>query len=72
MSSPAHVTGTSDPCACGVCGTDVPPLVGTMLTGIGLTLNAAADRYEDGVEIPGLTEVQQRLVEAHAEARLLQ
>lgn len=62
---------TDDACACGVCGTAVPPLVGSMLTGIGLTLDAAADRFENGRAIAGLTEVQARLVEAHAEQRLL-
>lgn len=67
-----HIAGgTTDPCACGVCGTDVPPLVGSMLTGVGLTLDAAADRYERGSTLPPLTDVQQRLVEAHAEARAL-
>ncbi|MDO9355572.1 MAG: hypothetical protein Q7T55_17855 [Solirubrobacteraceae bacterium] len=63
--------GSVDPCACGVCGTDVPPLVGSILTGTGLTLNQAADRFEQDLPLAGLTEVQQRLVEAHAEARLL-
>lgn len=82
MSSPAHhastaahhastVAGAVDPCACGVCGTDVPPLVGSMLTGVGLTLDAAAARLEQGRELPPLTDVQRRLVEAHAEARAL-
>ncbi|MDQ8047296.1 MAG: hypothetical protein REI11_22000 [Patulibacter sp.] len=71
MSAPTHQTGTSDPCACGVCGTDVPPLVGSILTGIGLTLSAAADRLEQGQDIPGLTDVQRRLVDAHAEQRIL-
>lgn len=70
MTDRTHTT-SSDPCACGVCGTDVPPLVGSMLTGIGLTLDAAADRFEQDQPIPGLTDVQQRLVESHAEARLL-
>jgi hypothetical protein len=69
MTTQPHLT--NDPCACGVCGTDVPPLVGSILTGTGLTLNAAADRFENGDDLPGLTEVQLRLVEAHAEARLL-
>ena len=66
-----HQTGSVDPCACGVCGTDVPPLVGSMLTGVGLTLDAAADRLARGADLPPLTDVQQRLVEAHAEAQLL-
>lgn len=75
MSSAAHHTspeaGTVDPCACGVCGTEVPPLVGSMLTGVGLTLDAAATRVEQGLDLPPLTDVQRRLVEAHAEARAL-
>ena len=71
MASSQHSSGTVDPCACGVCGTDVPPLVGSMLTGVGLTLDAAADQFEHGAELPNLTDVQRRLVEAHAEARLL-
>ncbi len=66
-----HQTGSVDPCACGVCGTEVPPLVGSILTGVGLTLDAAADRFEHGDALPTLTDVQRRLVEAHAEARLL-
>lgn len=70
-SSLQHQTGSVDPCACGVCGTDVPPLVGSMLTGVGLTLDAAASKLEQGAELPSLTDVQRRLVEAHAEARLL-
>jgi hypothetical protein len=72
LESMDHVdtTGTSDPCACGVCGTDVPPLVGSMLTGTGLTLDAAARRLESGASLPAMTEVQRRMVEAHAEARL--
>ena len=65
-----HRTGTVDPCACGVCGTEVPPLIGSMLTGVGLTLDAAADLLEDGVTPPNLTDVQHRLVEHHAETRI--
>ena len=70
MAAPDHTTGAIDPCACGVCGTDVPPLVGSMLTGVGLTLDAAARRLESGAPLPAMTDVQRRLVEAHAEARL--
>lgn len=72
MSNTPHApAGSIDPCACGVCGTDVPPLVGSILTGTGLTLNQAADRLLSDLPMPGLTDVQLRLVEAHAEARLL-
>lgn len=70
MTQPLHHTATVDPCACGVCGTDVPPLVGSILTGTGLTLDAAARKLEQGDDLPGLTDVQRRMVEAHAEARL--
>ena len=66
-----HLTGSVDPGACGVCGTDVPPLVGSMLTGVGLTLDAAADELARDEPLPPLTDVQRRLVEDHAEARLL-
>ncbi|MBO9533107.1 MAG: hypothetical protein J7513_09065 [Solirubrobacteraceae bacterium] len=70
MASPQHTTGTADPCACGVCGTDVPPLIGSTLTGTGLTLDAAARRLEAGDPLPPMTDVQLRMVEAHAEAML--
>lgn len=59
-----------DACASGVCGTDVPPLIGSLLTGTGLTLDAAAQRLEHDQPLPALTDVQRRLVEQHAEARL--
>ena len=49
-------------CAGGLCGADVPPLVGSVLTGTGLTLPQAAAALERG-ERPPLTEVQLRLVE---------
>lgn len=65
-----RTTGSTDPCACGVCGTDVPPLVGSILTGTGLTLDAAARKLEAGVPLPQLTDVQRRMVEAHAESQL--
>lgn len=58
---------STDPsCVAGVCGADVPPLVGTVLTGTGLTLAQAAARLERGEELPGLSDVQRRMVEAHA------
>jgi hypothetical protein len=52
-------------CDTGVCGGDVPPLIGTVLTGTGLTLDQAATRLERGEALPQLTDVQRRLVEAH-------
>jgi hypothetical protein len=58
----------ADGCDTGVCGADVPPLVGSVLTGIGLTLAQAAVRLERGEQLP-LTAVQRRLVEEHALTR---
>jgi len=52
----------------GVCGSDVPPLVGDVLTGSGLTLAQAAAALERG-EKPPLTAVQRRIVEDWAAAR---
>ena len=56
-----------DGCVTGICGADVPPLVGTLLTGVGLTVAQAAERLEAGESLP-LTDVQRRIVEAHATA----
>jgi hypothetical protein len=47
----------------GICGGDVPPLIGQVLTGTGLTLPQAAARLERGEPLTGLTEVQRRIVE---------
>jgi hypothetical protein len=55
-----------DICSSGLCGADVPPLVGSLLTGTGLTLDAAASRLAAGEVLPPLTDVQRRLVEAAA------
>jgi len=49
-------------CDTGVCGADVPPVVGSLLTGVGLTIDQAAARLEAGEELP-LTDVQRRIVE---------
>jgi len=57
-------------CDTGVCGADVPPLVGTILTGVGLTLAQAAARLERGDEL-ALTPVQRRLVDEHASRAVL-
>jgi hypothetical protein len=66
MGSPS----SSDPsCVSGVCGADVPPLVGSVLTGTGLTLAQAAARLERGDALPPLSDVQRRLVEEHALTR---
>jgi hypothetical protein len=56
---------TSDGCDTGVCGSDVPPLVGSVLTGTGLTVAQAVAALERGERLP-LTEVQRRIVEAEA------
>lgn len=68
MGSPSS---SDDPgCVSGVCGADVPPLVGSVLTGTGLTLAAAAAKLERGEALPpGLTDVQRRMVEEHALGR---
>jgi len=54
---------TDPTCVTGVCGADVPPLVGSVLTGTGLTLAQAAAALERG-ETPPLTDVQRRIVDA--------
>jgi hypothetical protein len=55
-------------CETGVCGADVPPLVGSVLTGVGLTVEQAAARLERGEQI-ALTDVQRRIVEDYALTR---
>jgi hypothetical protein len=62
------LVGMSDGCDTGVCGADVPPLVGSVLTGTGLTLEQAVAAVARG-ERPALTDVQLRIVEAEAERR---
>jgi hypothetical protein len=52
-------------CDTGVCGGEVPPLIGEVLTGTGLTLRQAAAALERG-ESPPLTPVQRRIVEEYA------
>ena len=59
----------ADGCDTGICGADAPPLIGSILTGTGLTLDQAAAALERG-EAPPLTDVQRRIVEAHAAAWL--
>jgi hypothetical protein len=56
---------SDDRCDTGVCGSDVPPLVGSVLTGTGLTVAQAAERLARGEELP-LTDVQRRIVEEQA------
>jgi hypothetical protein len=57
-----------DPCPSGICGADVPPLIGSVLTGTGMTLAQAAGALERGEPI-ALTDVQRRIVEEWAVAR---
>ena len=63
----AGATG-ADACAGGVCGSDVPPVIGSVLTGTGLTVAQAAAALERG-ETPALTDVQRRIVEEYAFSR---
>jgi len=53
----------------GICGGALPPLMGDVLTGIGLTVAQAADALARGDEIPALTAVQRRIVEEYATHR---
>jgi hypothetical protein len=53
---------TFDGCDTGVCGSDVPPVVGSVLTGTGLTVAQAIAALERG-ETPPLSDVQRRIVE---------
>ena len=59
----------SHSCDTGVCGADVPPLVGSVLTGVGMTLDAAVAALARGEELQ-LTDVQRRIVEERAAAKL--
>jgi hypothetical protein len=54
-------------CDTGLCGGDVPPLVGQILTGTGLTLAQAAALVARGEDVPALTPVQRRIVQDFAE-----
>jgi hypothetical protein len=58
----ASLIEMSDDGDTGVCGADVPSLIGEILTGTGLTLAQAASAIERG-ETPPLTPVQRRIVE---------
>ncbi len=50
----------------GVCGGDVPPLFGDVLTGTGLTLAQAAERLERGEVLPDMTPIQRQMVDDYA------
>ena len=54
--NPDATAGSSDT---GICGGDVPPLIGQVPTGTGLTLARLPARLERGEPLPGLTDVQQ-------------
>lgn len=56
-------------CDTGVCGADVPPLVGSVLTGVGMSIAQAAAALERGEHV-ALTDVQERMVREWAAARL--
>jgi hypothetical protein len=58
----------ADGCDNGVCGADVPPLVGSILTGTGMTIAQAARVLQRGEPVQ-LTDVQRRLVERWLETR---
>lgn len=49
-------------CPSGICSSSAPPLVGTVLTGTGLTLDRAARLVAEGHEV-ALSDVQRRIVE---------
>lgn len=55
----------ADGCDTGVCGADVPPVVGSVLTGVGMTVAQAAAAIARG-ETVALTDVQRRIVEDFA------
>jgi hypothetical protein len=66
MDSPSKAEHVHDAgCVAGVCGADVPPLIGSVLTGTGLTVAQAAAALERG-EALALSDVQRRIVEQHA------
>jgi hypothetical protein len=56
----------TESCDTGVCGADVPALVGSVLTGTGLTVEQAVAALRRGERL-ALTDVQRRIVEAEAE-----
>jgi hypothetical protein len=53
-----------DDLECGVCAADAPPLIGSVLTGVGLTVEQAARALERGERLE-LTPAQRRIVEAY-------
>jgi hypothetical protein len=63
MAGPSR--SSDDGCPGGVCGADVPAVVGSVLTGVGMTVAQAAAALQRG-ESPALTDVQRRIVERYA------
>ena len=66
MSDPENGHGA---CDTGVCGADVPPMVGSVLTGTGLTLAQAAAKLARGEDLQ-VTDVQRRMVQEWADQHL--
>jgi hypothetical protein len=67
MADRRDTTDAPPDCGAGICAGDVPPLIGRILTGTGLTIDQAAARVlADEPLPPHLTEVQRRLVHEHA------
>ena len=60
---------TDPTCGCGVCGSEAPPLIGSVLTGVGMTLAQASRALERGDALT-LTPLQHQLVERWAEQQL--
>jgi hypothetical protein len=65
MAKPSKI---DDLCPSGICGADVPPVVGTVLTGTGMTIAQAAARIAAG-EQPALSDVQRRIVEEYLDTQ---
>lgn len=63
--SPDHGATPDPSCPNGVCSASVPPLIGSVLTGSGLTLDRAVALVREGAD-PPLTDVQRRIVEERA------
>jgi hypothetical protein len=60
-----HDHGADPSCPNGVCSSSAPPLIGSILTGSGLTLDRAVQLLAQGEDLP-LTDVQLRIVEERA------
>lgn len=63
----ANLVWVTDGCDTGLCGAEVPPLVGSILTGTGMTLDQAVAALVRGDDLP-LTAIQRRIVEERAAA----